>query len=125
MHILLGYWVLLNVSTHIIMGRMEFPTVINWSSPFSLKMLLGGILHFYSIFNRTFCTQTVETLIGRRVLWCLICRVCAVCLTCMSHERTLGLYGLMSADFFHVTFQECDPSTKQIGSRSDPTSCRA
>ena len=28
--------------------------------------LLGGILHFYSNFNITFCKQTVETLIRRR-----------------------------------------------------------
>ena len=42
---------------------MEFPTVINWTSPVPLEGLLGGILHFYSNFNRTFCKQTVEILI--------------------------------------------------------------
>ena len=30
--------------------------------------VVGCILHFYSNFNRTFCKQTVETLIRRRVL---------------------------------------------------------
>ena len=27
--------------------------------------ILGGIFHFYSNFDRAFCKQTVETLIGR------------------------------------------------------------
>ena len=44
---------------------MEFPTVINWTSPFPFSGLLGGILHFYSNFNRPFCKQTVENLIRR------------------------------------------------------------
>ena len=63
---------------------MEFPTVIDLTSPFPFKGLLGGILHVYSNFNRTFCKQTLETLIrpdlgqhclpmshkmGARLLW--------------------------------------------------------
>ena len=54
--------------THI--NRMEFPTVtcINWNSPFLFKGMLGGIFHFYSNLNRTFCKQTVEILIRRCVL---------------------------------------------------------
>ena len=42
---------------------MEFPTVINWTSPFPFSGLLGSILHFHSNFNRPFCEQTVEVLI--------------------------------------------------------------
>ena len=33
------------------------------------KGLLGGIFHFNSNFNRTFCMQTVENLIRSRDLW--------------------------------------------------------
>ena len=40
---------------------MEFPTVINWISPFLFKGLFDGSFHFYSNFDRTFCNQTVET----------------------------------------------------------------
>ena len=40
---------------------MEFPTVINWNSPFLFKGVLNGIFHFYSNFNRTSCKQIVET----------------------------------------------------------------
>ena len=47
--------------------------------------LLGGISHFHSNFNRTFCRQTMENLIRRRV-FCTVCR----CPT----KRTLSLYGL-------------------------------
>ena len=39
--------------------RMEFPTSITWTSPFSFSGLLGGIFHFH--FNRAFYKQTVET----------------------------------------------------------------
>ena len=41
---------------------MEFPTVINWRSPFPILGLLGGIFHFYSNFKRNFCKRTVENL---------------------------------------------------------------
>ena len=29
------------------LSRMELPSLINWTSPFSFQGLLGGILHFY------------------------------------------------------------------------------
>ena len=32
--------------------RMEFPTDINWASPFLFLGLLGDIYHFYSNFDR-------------------------------------------------------------------------
>ena len=64
--------------THL--SRMEFPTLINLTSSFSCKWMLGGIFHFYLKVHRIFCKQTVETLIRRRVLRRLI-RVCAVCLS--------------------------------------------
>ena len=37
---------------------MEFLTLINWTSPFPFKGLVGCILIFYSNFKRTFCKQT-------------------------------------------------------------------
>ena len=73
---------------------MEFPTTINWTSPFQFKGLLGGIYHFYSNLNRTFYKQLAETLIRRHILWRLIW-VCTVCL-CPT-KRTLGLYVLIQA----------------------------
>ena len=51
---------------------MDFTTLINWTSSFPFKGLLGGIFHFYSNSNRTLCKQTVKTLIRRRILWRLI-----------------------------------------------------
>ena len=53
--------------------------------------VIGGIIHFYSNRNRTFCKRIVETLIRRRVLRRLVW-VCTICL-CPT-KRTLGLYGL-------------------------------
>ena len=52
--------------------QMEFPSVINWTSPFPFEMLLGSSYHFYSNFDRTFCKQTVETLIRRHILQRLV-----------------------------------------------------
>ena len=52
--------------------------------------LLGSTFHFYSNFDRTFCKQTLETLIRRRVLRCLVW-ACTICLR--PTKRTLGLYG--------------------------------
>ena len=42
---------------------MEFPAHIYWTILFALLGLFDGIFHFYSKFDRTFCKQTVETLI--------------------------------------------------------------
>ena len=67
---------------------------INWTSPFPILGLLGGIFHFYSNFNKILCKQTVKTLIRRHIL-CLIW-VCTVCI-CPT-KRTLGLYGLIKSD---------------------------
>ena len=69
---------------------------INWTSPFPILGLLGGIFHFYSSLNRNVCKHTVETLIRHRVLghlswFCTICR----CPT----KRTPGLYGLNFGQF--------------------------
>ena len=70
--------------------RMYFPILINWTSPFPILGLLGGIFHFHSNFKRNFCKQTVENLIRRRVLRRLIwfCTVCQ-----RPTKKTLGLYG--------------------------------
>ena len=38
------------------LSRMEFPTSVNWTSPFPLD----GIFLFYLHFYRTFCKKTVE-----------------------------------------------------------------
>ena len=45
---------------------------------------------FYSNLNRTFCKQTVETPIGRHVLWRLVW-ICIICIR--PTKRTLGFYG--------------------------------
>ena len=92
--------------------------IINWLSCFPFKMinhfkpnrisighvssfssygLIGDIFHFYSNFNRTLCTQTVETLIRCRVVWRLIW-VCTVCLSPI--KRMLGLCGLTGCPVF-------------------------
>ena len=52
--------------THI--RRIDFHTRIKLAIPFPFFGLLGGIFHFHSNFDRTFCRQTVETLIRRHVL---------------------------------------------------------
>ena len=52
--------------THL--SRMEFPFLINWTSPISFKGTLGGNLQFYLKLNRTFCKSTVDILIIRRDL---------------------------------------------------------
>ena len=55
------------------------PNGISHQQSISVLGNVGGIFHFYSNFYRTFCKQTVETLIRRHIVWHLI-RVCAVCL---------------------------------------------
>ena len=97
---------------------MEFPSLFNWSGPFPIKGLLGGIFHFYSNFDRTFCEQTVETLIRRRGLRRLIW-VYNVCL-CPT-KRTLCLYELNSSK---NSFLDIIRVLKQFGTRSGPMFCR-
>ena len=70
---------------------MNFPISIGRTSLFQILGVVGGIFHFYSNFNRTFCKQIVVTLIRCRVLRRLIW-VCTVC-QCPT-KRMLGLYGL-------------------------------
>ena len=91
------------------LSRMEFPPIINWASLFPFQGLLSGILHFYSNSNRTFCKQTAETLIRRRVLWRLIW-VCTDCI-CPTN-RTLGLYGLVYCDERALNSQTIRAKTK-------------
>ena len=50
--------------------------------------VFDGIFHCYSNLDRTIYKQTVETLIRRRVLRCLIW-ICTVCL--FTTKRTLGI----------------------------------
>ena len=57
--------------THL--SLMEFHTVINWNSLFLSLGMLVVFFKFNSNFNRTFCMQTVETLIRCLVLRRLIC----------------------------------------------------
>ena len=72
--------------------RMYFPILINWTSPFPISWLLGGIFHFYSNFKICFCKQTVENLIRR----CSLLRLKWVCTVCLCPTKpTLGLYGLI------------------------------
>ena len=42
------------------LSQMEFPTDINWTSPFPILGLLGGIFHLYLNLKRNFCMQTSE-----------------------------------------------------------------
>ena len=65
--------------------------IIDGTSLFQILGVLGGILYCYSNSKRTFCKQTVETLIRCRVLRRLVW-VSIVC-PCPT-KRTLGLNGL-------------------------------
>ena len=52
-------WYFLTIRTNILNGltntcRMGFPFLINWTSPFPILGLVGGIFHFYSNFKRHF-----------------------------------------------------------------------
>ena len=47
---------------------MEFPSLIDWASPFPFKGMLRGIYHLHSHLSKTFCKQKVETLISRHIL---------------------------------------------------------
>ena len=73
----IGKYMFYSTLTHLC--GMYFPTLINWTSPFPILWLLGGIFHFYLNFQRNFCKQTVENLIRRRILrrliwFCTVCR---------------------------------------------------
>ena len=48
--------------------QMDFSIFINRMSPFPILGLFGDIFHIHSHFDRTFCKQTVETLIRHRIL---------------------------------------------------------
>ena len=71
---------------------IEFPSLINWTSPFTFLGLLGCISHFYSNFNGTPWEETLLTIIRRYILQHQIW-VCTVCL-CPT-KRVHGLYGLI------------------------------
>ena len=60
---------------------------------FSFQGCLVYFFHFYQVFDRNSCEQTVETLFKRRILRRLIW-VCTVCLC--PKNGTPGLYGLNS-----------------------------
>ena len=77
--------------THL--SRMEFPTDINWTSPYPFLGVLSGSFHFNSNFDRTICKQKMKNLIRRHFLWRLIW-FSAVC-PCVI-KRTLCLNGLSS-----------------------------
>ena len=79
---------------------MEFHTVtcINWNSPFLFKGMLGGIFHFYSNLNGTFCKQTVETLIRRCVLRSVASDLGLHCLH-MSHKKDARLIWVNTMKF--------------------------
>ena len=69
---------------------MDLPTLISRTYAFLILRAFGGI-SFLSNPDSTFCKQTVETLIRRRVLRRLVW-VCTVCLR--PTKTTLGLHGL-------------------------------
>ena len=57
-------------ATHAItlFSRMEFPNLINWTSPFPFYGLMLLFFHFLPNFSRIFCKQIVKTLIRCSVL---------------------------------------------------------
>ena len=57
---------------------MEFPTTINWSSPFPILGVLGGIFFLNLNFNRKFCKRYA---VSDQVLHCLL----------MSHKKDARL----------------------------------
>ena len=71
---------------------MEFPSLFNWASQFPFEWLLSGSFHLYLNVDRTFCKQTVETLIRRRIVRRLVW-ISTVCIS--PTKRTLGLNLLM------------------------------
>ena len=87
------------------LGRMEFPIFINWTSQFPL----GVIFHFHFNFKRIFCKHTVETLIRRHILWCLIW-VCTACLP-MSHKKEARLIWVYFVCLFMFDLILYVPST--------------
>ena len=68
---------------------------------------IGWYFSFYSNFSRTFCKQTVENLIRRRVLW----RPVWICIVCLRPiKMTLGFYGSKdSADSSESTLVKLPP----------------
>ena len=83
--------------THL--SQMGFPTLINWSSLFPFKGLLGGIFSFYSNCKGTFCKQIVESLIR----WCVLSHLIWFCTVCLCPtKRTLCLYGLSVVHSFQI-----------------------
>ena len=62
-----GFWSLSHMRDFLtLLCRMDFPILINWTSPFPFLGLLGGIFHFYSNFKRNFCLAASDL-----VLHCL------------------------------------------------------
>ena len=57
--------------THL--NQMEFPTVINLTSPFQFKGLVGRVFFIFSQILIEQCKQTVVTLIKPRIMWHGIC----------------------------------------------------
>ena len=77
-----------NVRAHLL--RQNFSR--NYSSIrsgplFPILVLLGAFFHFHKTFKRTFCKQTVENMIRRRILP-------------MSHKRTLGVWANKATQLF-------------------------
>ena len=50
------------------LSQIDLPTSISGTSPFPILGVFAGIFHFYLNFDRTFCKQTVKTLIRQGVL---------------------------------------------------------
>ena len=86
--------------------------MVNWNSPFPF-------FHIYSNFNRTFCKQTVETLIRRRILGRLIW-VCTICLC-----PTKRIYGLKEENGNFKTQNGCKYLFKTFGPEHENLVCMA
>ena len=77
---------------------MDVSILIIWKSPFLVLGVSGGCFHFYCIFHRNFCKQTLWTLIRHHILWHLnwVCNVC-------KHQNGYPVYkGLRCIVHLHV-----------------------
>ena len=85
--------------------RMYFPIIINWTSPYPILGLFGGIFHFYSIFKRNFCKQTVENLIRRRFFCGLLS--CFALFANVPQKVARLIYGLSQKYYPPTTQYSC------------------
>ena len=82
---------------------MEFPIVINWSSPFLFYWMLGDVFHFYSSFKKKI-TQT-NSGVPDQTPRSVAADLCCTFFLCPT-KRTLGIYGL-KMQLFCLSHKTC------------------